>query len=259
MDVAIVLLLPLLGGYYFSKRSIVTRYKTPRESGHHLYFKSAIIGVWLFIIIGLLHCIIYFSLPTYFNLFQTFIIKTKTLFDDRSIISHIFWVAILCFLGSFFLWRPFNLFAAKYAECDDLSKKDSLGTSSDIPHYLRKAISDDDIAYVLTSAAIRKMAVLATTDSGKVYVGYVTNTPDPSVERKSFTLLPVMSGFRNEEHKICFNTDYDFVHSDMKDETISDLPHLVKDDFIVTLPIDKISSLRFFDFAAYEKFSNMDG
>ena len=56
-----------------------------------------------------------------------------------------------------------------------------------------------------------------------------------------------MSGFREEEGKVTFTTFYDQFY---RDENVSD-----KDDFKLVLPIDKMTSLSFFDVAVYAKFN----
>lgn len=53
MDVAL-LLLPLIGGFIFSKTWFGTRYACAREEGHRLYFRAGFVAVFLFALAALL-------------------------------------------------------------------------------------------------------------------------------------------------------------------------------------------------------------
>src|SRR5438105_2436179 len=48
MDVALLLILPVIGGYYFASRWNFTRYYSVREEGHRLYFRAVLYGTILF-------------------------------------------------------------------------------------------------------------------------------------------------------------------------------------------------------------------
>ena len=97
------------------------------------------------------------------------------------------------------------------------------------------------------------MPLAATMDSGKVYVGYVINTPDPSMNRSALTILPIASGYRsNEDHDVIFTTDYEQVYESInQDESL-----ISQSDFSIVLPLASMSLLSSFDFEIYEKFQN---
>ena len=59
MDFAVLLFLPLVGGYIFARTCNFTRYKVPREDGHRLYFRSGFWGVALFIAALALHLLMF--------------------------------------------------------------------------------------------------------------------------------------------------------------------------------------------------------
>ena len=54
MDVALVLILPVIGGYYFASYWNFTKFRCAREDGHRLYFRAALYGTILFLIAYLL-------------------------------------------------------------------------------------------------------------------------------------------------------------------------------------------------------------
>ena len=58
MDAALIVVLPLVGGYIFASRWIVTKYVVDREDGHRLYFRAAFYGVFLFAVALLIRLIL---------------------------------------------------------------------------------------------------------------------------------------------------------------------------------------------------------
>ena len=203
-----------------------------------------------------MHALAVRYLPFYESLANAFIEKLKLLFNDKTITVDVFYISVVTFLSSFLLWIPANWACNKAMHIADKRNSDKLGKHAKVPFFLRKAVKDDDISYILISAAVRRKSVMATIDSQKVYVGYVQNTIDPSTDRKSFTLIPVMSGYRDSEQAITFTTDYSFVQEQIKNKTAPEYEHLDYDDFIVTIPIERLVSLRFFDERAYKEFNS---
>ena len=93
--------------------------------------------------------------------------------------------------------------------------------------------------------------VMVTMDSGKVYAGLVVAARLQSSE-KWLTLFPTISGYRNEKSKQVFlETDYSL----LREEAAKNHPDL---KFDVTLPVDKIASLQFFDARYFNPSSDDD-
>lgn len=127
-------------------------------------------------------------------------------------------------------------------------------------YWLRRAIRKDALEAFLLDAADREISIALTMDDRKVYVGYVVSGFDPAIGRKCILLLPLMSGYRNQEtHKVNFTTFYTDLYGDdgSADKTAplpAPLEHLTAKDFITVLPADRIASYRLFDAPAYREF-----
>ena len=99
----------------------------------------------------------------------------------------------------------------------------------------------------IMQAMITDTPVMVTMDGGKVYIGSVIAVRKNA---KWLSLIPMRSGYRDEKSKLVLETDYLPLH----EKAAKDHPEL---KFDVTLPVDKIASLQFFD-ARYFNLSSDD-
>lgn len=67
MDLATLILFPLLSGYIFSLLFPPSRYYAAREEGHKLYFRAAFYGFFLFTCSVLLICLLTNYIPSLFE------------------------------------------------------------------------------------------------------------------------------------------------------------------------------------------------
>lgn len=112
----------------------------------------------------------------------------------------------------------------------------------------------DDLELLIFRALDHDMPLSITLVNGKVYVGYVTRSLTPDVERTYLRISPIVSGYRREDtQEVSFTTDYARVKSEAKDHS-SDLYGLLNEDFDIVLPLARIVSVSLFDFVAYEAF-----
>ena len=65
MDVALLLFLPLVGGYIFSSNFVTTKYYVSREDGHRLYFRAVFYGVIFFVVAVFLRLLLIAECPFY--------------------------------------------------------------------------------------------------------------------------------------------------------------------------------------------------
>jgi hypothetical protein len=126
-------------------------------------------------------------------------------------------------------------------------------------YWLRRAIRKDALEAFLLDAADREVSICVTMDDGKVYVGYLVESFDPTVGRKCILLLPLKSGYRDQETRnVNFTTFYTELYGDDGVNQTVPLPtplqHLTAEDFIIVLPADRIASYRMFDALAYYQF-----
>ena len=125
--------------------------------------------------------------------------------------------------------------------------------------WLLQAMKGDDLEQLLYNGLTRRVPICITTGDNKVYVGFVVGTPDPTKPRKTVSLLPLMSGYRDREtQRLNFITFYTEIYGTNRanpdDQLPAPLSHLQARDFVTLIPIEKMSSCRLFDLAAYEAF-----
>ena len=113
----------------------------------------------------------------------------------------------------------------------------------------------DELELLLFRSLVHKMLVMATLSSGKVYVGFVTRSLPPDVERRYLRLLPVASGYRDgADRQVRFTTLYEEVRQQAGDVG-SPLYGLLDQDFEIVIPVREVVSVNLFDFVAYEAFN----
>lgn len=239
MDTALILLLPLVGGYIFASRWLITSYSVAREDGHRLYFRAAFYGAFTFAVALLLRFILlgysesYVDVELSITSYLRHFLKTPT--DSGQVDTLL--ISIYALIVGSALWVPLNQIFFRPLSIRRL--------------ILNWAVEDDDFEKLIQSAAQRSMPVCVTMDNRKVYVGFVSVTMNPKRERKALTILPLMSGSRDSESgKIVFTTFYNKIY----DELDGHFPHLVLKDFELVLPTDRINSSNLFDLGVYAAF-----
>lgn len=222
-----VLLLPLLGGYVFVAFWNYTRFTTKRYSGERLLFHAALAGVVFLVIAFVLTRLIAWQFPGAWAWWH------KTVPFDYAGTS----------LGALLLgstvWAPLNaLFFPREKEA-------------------QRAIQEwNDYLEVLLDQAVRETRQVAITLKGrKIYVGFIVRVFDPAYERKYISILPVVSGYRDEEKlNVVFDTDYANTYQEMIAREASRIINGVE-DFQVILPVAEIQSASLFDWDAYYIFN----
>lgn len=240
MDVALLLILPVIGGYYFANNWNFTRFHSVREEGHRLYFRAVSFGTLLFtaaylLRLPLLHYLAWFvefetTLRTHLAQFLK-PPKDNPGFDGFPLMI----TSIYALLIGVLTWRPLNR----------LFPRDRL---------LKDAVQTDDFERLVHTAVEKDSPLLVTIDNGKVYVGFVIKTVDPSRDRKTLRILPVMSGYRQTNGSVQFTTYYERVYDEIEHGVRGRLPHLTPEDFEIVLPVERIVSANMFDILAYEEF-----
>lgn len=273
MDVAFLLILPLIGGYTFASKWNFVRYRTAREDGHRLYFRAALFAIILFFLALALHIILLYSFNTYAVLEQKIshgklsslydlLLRHELLVENKSLNGNqtlsefpIFLISLYAFALGLFLSYPLNgLFALVWVVFLRYKKFRNRQTKLlPLPPFLIEAMQQDDFEKLIVTAATRPMPLAITIESRKIYVGFVLETSSPRFSRKAITILPLMSGYRDEGSRVTFTTFYQPIYDVVKDDT-HHLRHLSIDDFRVVLPVDRIITSNLFDLEAYEEF-----
>ena len=212
----------------------IWRWQFREYAGHILYFRVLVVGLaWL-------------SLCELFLAIYSGEISRSEAFISiavpfRSFLSVAFPLAL-----ALFVWTAFGLsqYISYHIE-PDWENKIHL-------HMLKK--SEMLFESHIMQAMITDTPVMVTMDGGKVYIGLVIAVRKNA---KWLSLIPMHSGYRDEKSKLVLETDYLPLHEKAArdhSESNRDHPEL---KFDVTLPVDKIASLQFFD-ARYFNLSSAD-
>jgi hypothetical protein len=107
----------------------------------------------------------------------------------------------------------------------------------------------DEIELLLVNAVVTQQPVQATLSNGKVYVGKVIESRDPSSKLETFRLIPMMSGYRDKDTgEVEYTTFYQNIFTALKGNGVG-----IR-SFELVIPIDKIVTISGFDLTAYRSF-----
>jgi hypothetical protein len=241
-----VLLLPLLGGYFFITHWLPTRFATKRYAGERLLFHAAAAGLaWL--AIG-------FAGVVLINAIDPSIRE-----EWRKLVPFPYaGTSLIAFLGGSLGWWPLNWILRLFGR--------------DRNYYSRAAMEawGDYLEIVLEESIQRTLPVAVTLKNGKFYIGFVLQNFDPAYERKYVRLLPTDSGYRDPTtHKVNFTTKYSPVleavarkldEAETRARAAKPLPTaeldqlLEPEDFQIVLPVSEIQSTVLWDWDSYELF-----
>lgn len=246
MDTVLLFALPLVGGLIFCSNWNFTRWRVAREDGHRLYFRAVFFGALIFVLVAVAHTHVEQTSPQYAKAvkfvkdFVRPIAKEKT---SAEAVADLTTICLISMVAGLPLAWFLNIFFRK-------------------SYWLRRAIKRDVLEAFLLDAADSDNSIAVTMDDQKVYVGYIVENSDPTEDRKCIRLLPLMSGYRNETHKVTFTTFYTELYGSVGSRNQGEplpapLEHLTPEDFITVLPADRITSYRRFDASAYREFQKL--
>ena len=224
-------LLPVLGGYWLLTHLIPTRTEALRQSGYHIAFRSAVVGVVLFvaayfILLGVEACASWRGCPC---LPYTF----PANFENAAMTS-----AALGLLGSY----PLNLFF-------DEGKAEE-----------RVADKYGDLVELLIAEAIKRSELMEVSlKTGKSYIGFAIGNTISRWPEADLALLPVASGYRAKEtQELEITTDYTSAIHARNAEPGQGVFRDDPNDFRVVIPRAEIVSARLFDPDLYKQFLTDD-
>lgn len=123
-------------------------------------------------------------------------------------------------------------------------------------YLLNHAIANNDFEKLIADSFYKRIPVLFTLSSRKIYIGWAVGAPNPSAERKSVRILPALSGYRDSEnHQLQITTNYYDILSKVEGEdSDSPLNHVSKKELEVVIPVDQIVASHLFDISIYLEF-----
>lgn len=218
-----LLLLPLLGGFYFLHALNYTRWRSPRLDGQRLIFESALVAVVL-AAAGWLSCR---------TLTQVGWIRSA--WDS--------WApAGIPYLGSGIMslaWglalpHTFNWLLNRTGRLDDRTAQ-SRAIAKHGNYLIR----------LLHSAALEEKPVMLTLDTRKVYIGIVSDAPNLEPHETYVAISPMLSGYRDSNtQELRLSTDYLRAYATQNPR-----------DFRIVISMSAIKTATYFDHAIYKAFS----
>ena len=248
MDTVLLFALPLVGGLIFSSHWNFTRWRVAREEGHRLYFRAVFWGAVIFALVAIARPCVEGVVPLVSSAVTYLKALIEPMAKDELTAPALADLTITCFVAMLSGWPLAKLLNFAFPERE----------------WIRRAIEKDDLEKLLLRAADEEVPLCVTMDDRKVYVGYVVEGFDPALGRKSILILPLISGYRDEDTlEVNFTTFYTYLYGarEAMDRTAplpAPLDYLTAEDFIIVLPVDRIASYRLFDVAAYNKFQTLE-
>ena len=223
-----VLLLPLLGGYFFISYWNLTRFNAHRYSGERLLFHSAAAGV-IFLTIS-------FGIS---SAFVGWFPDVAASWQQRVPFEYA-GTSLLAFATGAVAWWPLN-------------KTPWFEKNKQATETIRRW---NDFLEVMLEYAERELKLVSVAlKSRKVYIGFVTGSFDPMNDRKYIQLLPLQSGYRRSETlQLIITTDYSQVYNRIVQSEV-DTNKIRIDNFKVVVPVSEIASINLFDQEAYGLFN----
>ena len=215
-----LLLVPALAGYILQTQLHPYRYRTLRESGQHVVFRSALTGSVLLLLAQLSVDIVnrYIPVPvTYVN----------KLFGSEYTAA-----ALLSFFFALAVWPVVNRRTTKESAA------------------IRAAQENGELKGVFVTEAIDTfMTVEVSLNTGKVYIGMITQSGIGMSSEFDFMITPIYSGYRDREtNELTITQFYHHLIGRMKKHDWEDLS--------IGISISDVVSVRFFYPELYRESSN---
>lgn len=223
-----LLLLPILGGYVFLITFNLTKYYHQRIDKQKLVFNSILAAIGLSFISLIIDEHILKRFPEFREIIGGLIPINKEGLNESLLILGISYLSalLLNFIISDSLM--YNLTIKRWG--------------TDMERMFWRSIKEKQLADKL---------IMITTSLGKVYIGYV-NTISKPIGHSSITIIPYMSGFRDQNDKrVRLTTNY--VPIIMKYLNNNEVEK-IDDKFGIVLPIEIISLVSKFDINIYNSF-----
>lgn len=220
-----LLLLPLLGGYWFIHSFSYTRMRSQALDGYRLLLESAIAGLWF----GIAARLIAFLLSRFLPGLERTWLEIAPHYDYLG-------TAIIAAALGVLSARPLNWFL------------ESTGILR-VEAARRRAVEQagSRIHILLQTASNEERPVAFTLDNRKVYIGLVTGAPGLRPTDTSLTIIPFLSGYRETETmNLVFTVDYLRVYEEQQ---------LDPREFQLAVPVSAIKTVGFFDPAVYAAFN----
>ena len=228
-----LLLVPALAGYLLHTVLYRFRYRTLRESGQHVVFRSALTGIVLAFFAQLILHIV----SNYVPRLETYLCEVFG-FEYSA-------VAVLSFFLALVIWPVCNFF----------TDRDSAA--------IRAAKENGDLKGVFVTEAIATFKTIEVSlNTGKVYIGKISQSGIGISSQFDLMITPLFSGYRNREtNELKITQFYHRIIRDMKNKRQSGYDQDSREqkndwnELRIGVSLSDVISVRFFDPKLYREFS----
>jgi hypothetical protein len=250
LDLPLFFTLPLIGGFAFVTSLWSLRWRSARQDTQRLYYRAAVYGVVLAAGLAVAHTAL-FQWAAYrdgFSWLYTSFLKplftTKDALPEQALAirAHVALVCVYALLFGIFAPRILNRAAAWLSQAR---------RGRDTRVVANLAAITDPLESLLSRSLLNGEAIQVTLSTGKVYVGYVLEAPDPDLPTKFIKLQPLMSGQRGADGQVDYNTFYDEILSEYESNPAT---KAALDTFQQVVPVDKVVTVSGFNLDAYVHF-----
>ncbi|HEA29983.1 MAG TPA: hypothetical protein ENH91_08320 [Leeuwenhoekiella sp.] len=213
-----LLIFPLVGGYYILTRSHRFKFIQQRLDRQRLIFESVLIGSFTCALAVSIRLIFFYYYP---SLIEKIYINLP--FKEPYTITACATLAL-----SIILTEVGNLIFVKNK-------------------YAIKAIKSvgNECELLFETSFSKSKLLLFSLSNDKFYIGWVVELPIPSIS-SHVRIIPVISGYRNEEKKLEFTTEYLNVYTEMMQKVKSVDVKEFKTDIVID--VQQIITVSFYDF-----------
>lgn len=259
-----LLLFPLLGGFWFVHFCFFSRFRAQRLDGYRLLLESAFFGMPL----SLLARLITYGWPRYFEAGRSARTWWGHLWRDAPL-SGTATVSLLLGLTVPFL---INWLYAAYLQLGEEPGEEpwrfysaTREPGKAVNEFLKPArkrslalaieSSGNYLHQLLHKAALKNIPILITLASRRVYVGYLTESPNLKPENQYLALLPVLSGYRDKDSlQIVFDLVYPDPRAFTEEEFGKDFDP--EDLLLMTVPLLEVKFVSFYHRDQQSRFSS---
>lgn len=222
------LLLPILGGYLFLVTCYLTRFIAVRDTGYHLFFKSAIAGSVLFT-----------TAFAVVALTESLSIAIQDVWPSHVAIEYLGTSALSLALG-LVMAQGVNVFCNKEKCTQKAAEK-----------------RGDRLELMLANSSNEQMQVEITLRSGKSYIGYVVQSPFAVHGKADVEIFPTASGYRKPDtQELRLTTHYSDILNSFNDTSSS--INLSPEHFRIAIHMSEVISVRLFDPIIYNLYFSLD-
>ncbi len=213
-----LLVLALLSGYLFISFCHKFRFRAQMLDGYRLLFHSSFAGALLLGLARAIVCLL--KLTPQFWQFRPFL----TQFSDLPYLGTFVLSVVLSVAGAWGWNRFLN---------PDLERAKTIREHG------------DSLSLLMLEAANTDTMIAITLENRKWYAGYVFESPNLKPTEKFFSLVPILSGYRDKDSlAVRQMIDYSDKFSD----------GMIPDDFVVIIPLQSVRAANRFDPDFYEEY-----